>query len=99
MSGPVEYAMKACVKLLSETVNVQRGCLTLYSAFVTYLLKRYTTDDNIEAVNADIETLKAQCLTALDYAQKLWTNTLKCESVFIENMLKVLFVEGANKLI
>lgn len=54
LAVPIELVIKAHVVLPAETAKTQERCLTSYSAIVNSLLKRYATDDNIVAFDADI---------------------------------------------
>lgn len=38
-------------------------------------------------------------MTATDYKHQLWMKTLRCRSVYTDNMVKSFFVEGVNKSI
>lgn len=73
--------IKARVALPTETADAQEWCLTSYPSIINYLLKRCAADDNIAIVNTDIHMFKKTRLAAIDYAQRLWTEALKCRLV------------------
>lgn len=55
--------------------------------------------DNIATVQADNRSLKQGSLMAPDYAQQLWTETLKCDFVNSKKVLIGLFVDGPHQSI
>lgn len=90
LSGPGKSVIKALVASSTDTARVQEAYLTSCSAIINYLLKRYPTDDNITTADAAVQTFKQQGLTVTDYAQQLWTETLKSASVYIDKFPKSL---------
>lgn len=54
----VKSVIKTLVALPVETARLQEEYLTSYFPIISYLLKRYMTNDNIVTVDADIQTLK-----------------------------------------
>lgn len=81
LSYPVKAVIKARMTLPPETAKPKEGCLTLFSAIANYLLKRYSTDNNIGTVDANIRSFMLGSLTATDDAQQLWTKMLRWGSV------------------
>lgn len=65
----MEADIKAKVSLPIDTMKAQEGCLTSYSAVVSFLLKRYATVDNIGTVDGDYWNLRQETLSATEYAQ------------------------------
>lgn len=58
LSGPVEAVIKARVALHTEAANSKERYLTLFSAIVSYLLKRFGVDDNITIAASNIRNFK-----------------------------------------
>lgn len=68
--------------------------LTLFFTIVTYLLRPFETDDNIETVDANIQNFKQGSFTTTNYLQQLETKKLRFCSIYDQKVLKGRFVEG-----
>lgn len=99
LASPVETVINARVALRTETKKLKEGCLTSLSAIVIYLLKRSATEDNVATVEINIRNLIQSSLRATDYAQKQWTKTSRCGSVYTGKIWKHVFVEGVHSFI
>lgn len=73
---PVESVIKARVELPLATSRARKGWLSSYSAFVTYFLKRYATDDKIVSVDVEICRLKQDSFLVAEYRQERSYNKL-----------------------
>lgn len=79
---------------LSNTARLYRdGALKSYSANVQFLLKRCVTDDDIAELDTEVRDLRQESMAPVQCAQKLWTRTLICGSVYDEESLKAIFAE------
>lgn len=58
LSGPIDVVIKARVALPTESGKTGELCKTSFSAIVKYLLKWFTTDDNIATIDANIRNFK-----------------------------------------
>lgn len=99
ITGPVGAVINAPVTLPMQTAKNQKGCLMSNSVVVNFLLKWHATDNNIAVVDEVIRQFRQGALSAADYARQLWTKSLRCGSVYTNNVLKGLFVEGINRSI
>lgn len=72
--------------------------LTTYCEVVQYLLRTYSTDDIIAEVEASLMRFtQGDRMNETDYAQALWTKALRCGTVYSEEHLKGLFIEGLHE--
>lgn len=69
VTDPVGAVIEANVALPTKTFKSEERCSTLFSTNVNYLSKRFTTEDNIATVDADILSLKQVCLTLSNYIE------------------------------
>lgn len=98
-SVPVDSVIKARVELPTATAKEHKGFLTFYAIIVIYLREQHATAHNVSIFDADMQTFKVQGLRVADCTQQIWTKTLSYGSVYVERMLKDLFIEGVNKSI
>lgn len=59
-TGAVEAVIKARVAPPTETAKTKEGCLTSFSSIVNYLLERFSMEDKILPVDADIRNPHAR---------------------------------------
>lgn len=63
------------------------------------MFKRYDADKNITTENSYIRNFQQGTLSASKYGQQHWTKKLNCGSVYAENVLKGIFIEGLRRSI
>jgi len=74
--------------------------LTNYPAVVQFLLKTYATDEVIAEADAEINRYRQpDRMSPPDYAHNLWTKALRCGTVYDEDRLKGIFIEGLHESI
>lgn len=64
--------------------------------FVQLLPKRYVTNENLANWNAEVRNIREGSMYSAEYAQELYTKTLRWKSVLKEKSVKVLFLKGVN---
>lgn len=94
-----EVAVKARVMLSSCTDFDHEDTLKVYSSFVQFFLKVNITDDKKAKRHAEVCNLRKGSMAPAEFSQKLWRTILSHGSVYDENSLKALCVEGMTHLI
>lgn len=64
---------------------------------VDYLLRTYSTDDIISKTYTWINRSKpGDRLSPLDYVQDMWTKSLRCATVYSEDLTEDILIEGLH---
>lgn len=80
--------------------QVKGGLLKTYCEVVNYLLKTYATNENISCAVRDIATYKKpDKMTPTEYGNALWMRTFVCGTVYDEDRVKGLFLEGLSECV
>lgn len=95
LAGPAETAVKPRVTLTNSAKFYQEDPFKSYSTIVQFLPRRFFTDDNKANPDAEVHNLRQASITTADVAQELWKKRLICASIYDDNSLEALFVEGA----
>lgn len=94
-----EAAVKFSVPLRNPVNSGHDGALRTYYEVVKFLLKRYGTDDKIEKLDNEVDSLKQGTFSPTIFAQQLWSKTLTSGYVSDEKALKATFVEEVQSSI
>lgn len=78
----------------------QRVNLTPYPEVVNYLIHTYGTDELIAEADGEIKQFRQRSrMVHSQYSKGSWTNEHKCGTVYTEDGLKGIFIEGLHETI
>lgn len=91
-------AAEAAVNTRSTLSIIANFChdarLKSYPAIFQFLLKRFVIYDCRAMLDAEVCNLRQKSMYRTEFAQELWTKTLRCVSIYDESFVKSLFVEA-----
>lgn len=100
MKEPAAAAFISRISLPSKSRTHKEGTLTSYCKVVNHLFETYAMDDVIEETDAKIMHYTPSAdKKPIESTELLWSKALRCDRVYVEYVLKGIFIEDLHKSI